>query len=213
MSAGRRRRRVPAPTAALLLALAAGACEEAGPRRAAQTLEVLGTVPPFALTGADGAPVSERDLAGRVWVANFIFTRCQGICPGLTANMKRVQTALERRGDRAVMLVSFTVDPLHDSPAVLRDYAARYGADPARWRFVSGDREALYGLVRDGFRLAVQPRPEAEVPPAGELITHSDRFVLVDPALRIRGYYHGTDPADVDRLLDDIRRLQEGGTG
>lgn len=187
-----------------------GACRDTAPRSATQTLEVLGSVPPFSLVAADGRPISERDLAGRVSVVNFVFTRCQGICPALSTHMKRVQTALERRGARDVGLVSFSVDPLHDTPAVLQDYAARFGADPTRWRFVTGDRAALYALIQDGFHLAVVPQPEGREPAAGELITHSDRFVLVDPSLQIRGYYHGTDAADVDRLLADIDTLRGG---
>jgi len=205
--------RLPFPTVAVALVAAGvllGACRDAPPRPATQSLEVLGTVPAFTLVAADGRPITERDLAGRVWVADFVFTRCQGICPALTTHMKRVQTALERAGARDVGLVSFSVDPLHDTPAVLQEYAARFGADPTRWRFVSGDRAAMYALIQDGFHLAVVPQPEGREPAAGELITHSDRFVLIDPSLQIRGYYHGTDAADVDRLLADIETLRGG---
>lgn len=198
--------------AAVVVAIAVllAACREAGTDRTGATLDRLGTVPPFALVGADGRAIGERDLAGRIWVADFIFTRCGGICPVLTNQMKRVQTALDRAGMHDVGLVSFSVDPLHDTPAVLREYAARFGADTGRWRFVTGDRAALYALVQDGFRLAVEPQPEGQEPAAGELITHSDRFVLVDSALQIRGYYHGTEATDVDRLLADISILRGG---
>lgn len=185
------------------------ACTDKSEGPSGATLEALGTVPPFSLVTDDERPFTERDLAGRTWVADFVFTRCGGICPALSTQMKRLQTTLDRAGMRDVGLVSFSVDPLHDTPGVLRDYATRFGADPQRWRFVTGNRAALYALVRDGFRLAVEPQPEGVTPAAGELITHSDRFVLVDPALQIRGYYHGTDAADVDRLLADIAALRQ----
>jgi len=186
-----------------------GACQKGGSTAA---LPVLGTVPAFTLMADSGQPISASDLAGHVWVADFVFTRCQGICPALTTHMKRVQTTLEGGDARAVRLVSFSVDPLHDTPPVLRAYAERFGANPERWQFVTGDRAALYALIQDGFMLAVVPQPEGREPGAGELITHSDRFVLVDGSLQIRGYYHGTDAADVDRLLADIHTLTGGST-
>jgi protein SCO1/2 len=89
----------------------------------------------------------------------------------------------------------------------LRAYAERYGADPGRWLFLTGDREAIARLVRDGFRLSIAELPPGERERSPEPITHSDRFALVDSQLRIRGYYHGTDPDDVARLEEDLRRL------
>jgi cytochrome oxidase Cu insertion factor (SCO1/SenC/PrrC family) len=100
-----------------------------------------------------------------------------------------------------VGLVSITVDPGHDTPAVLAEYATVHGAGPG-WRFVTGERDAIARLLRDGFHVAFAD----DGPPTGP-ITHSDRFVLVDRALRIRGYYHGNDPDDLRRLADDARRL------
>jgi protein SCO1/2 len=104
--------------------------------------------------------------------------------------------------------VSISVDPEHDDPAVLREYAARFGADPARWRFLTGETPAIERLVRDGFRLSLATLPEAERAGHPEPITHSDRFVLVDGELRIRGYYHGTDDDDLARLERDLAGLR-----
>ena len=170
-------------------------------------LPVLGTVPAFALTNSDGAPLSQQQLAGSVWVADFIFTQCPGMCPVLSAQMARVQKALP---SSAVRLVSFSVDPKNDTPEALRAYADRFGADQDRWLFVTGQRDALYDLIQRGFRLAVAERSEAEARDGDGLITHSDRFVLVDGDLQIRGYYHGMDDADVERLMRDIHKLERG---
>jgi cytochrome oxidase Cu insertion factor (SCO1/SenC/PrrC family) len=105
-------------------------------------------------------------------------------------------------GDDPVRLVSLSVDPGHDTPAVLTEYAERYRAGP-NWLFLTGSRDTIAGLLRDGFRVAFADGG----PPAGP-ITHSDRFVLVDRDLRVRGYYHGNDQADLDRLVADARRLR-----
>jgi cytochrome oxidase Cu insertion factor (SCO1/SenC/PrrC family) len=168
-----------------------------------RTLPVLGVVPPFALTERAGTPFTADRLAGRVWIADFVFTRCPDFCPALTARMAGLQKTLPPGRD-AVLLVSFSVDPSHDSPEVLRDYAARAGAGDG-WLFVTGARDAMATLLRDGFRVAF-----ADDGPAASPITHSDRLVLVDRQLRIRGYYHGTDPADVARLVRDAEALRDG---
>jgi len=169
----------------------------------AADLPVLGTVPAFTLTAGDGRPMSADDLRGQVWIADFIFTRCPTQCPMLTTNMAKLQAALPADRSGAVRLVSFTVDPGHDTPEVLRAYAERFGADGSRWAFLTGDREALYALIRDGFHLAVAEEPGRE-----GMITHSDRFILVDRDLRIRGYYSGSDPEGNARVVRDAARLR-----
>lgn len=192
-----------------LLLAAAGWAVLRSPAR--ESLPDLGTVPSFALVGSDGRAVTAESLRGRLWVADFIFTTCPGTCSLLSAQMARLQRALAERGLTDVRSVSFTVDPANDSPAVLRQYAARFEADPRRWLFVTGERAALYDLIQGGFKLAVAERSEEENTDGAGLITHSDRFVLVDAGGRVRGYYHGTDPAEVDRLLADIEKLSARG--
>lgn len=169
----------------------------------APELPVLGTVPPFALTERSGRPLRAEDLVGRVWIADFVFTRCPDVCPALTRRMARLQS-LSSDGSDAVRLVSFSVDPSHDTPDVLRVYAAHAGARDD-WLFVTGPRDAMATLLRDGFRVAFAD----DGPPAAP-ITHSDRFVLVDRDLRIRGYYHGGDAEDVERLARDATALRDG---
>jgi len=173
-------------------------------------LPVLGTLPNFTFTERSGRTVSSADLRGRVWVADFIFTNCPGICPILTQHMTRLDKALVALGAEDVRLVSFTVDPKRDTPEALRDYASRFGADPDRWLFLTGPRDALYQLIKDGFRLAVAERSEAEAD-SGELITHSDRFVLVDEQGRIRAYHRIEEPGALLRLVGDLSKLAEEG--
>lgn len=166
-----------------------------------QPLPVLGDLPAFSLTERGGTTIGAADLHGNVWIADFVFTRCPDFCPALTARMAHLQTLLPADDD-PVRLVSFSVDPTHDTPEVLATYAARAGARPT-WLFLTGPRDAVATLLRDGFHVAY-----ADDGPPTSPITHSDRFVLVDRQLRIRGYYHGTEPADVDRLARDARALR-----
>ena len=182
----------------LLVALAAG-----GAACRARTLPDLGPVPSFALTERSGQPLTAADLSGRVWVVNFIFTRCPDVCPALGARMKQLQDQVGT-GTDAVRLVSISVDPDHDTPAVLAGYADRLGAQQD-WLFATGPRADVVQLVSKGFRLAYGDGGPPDAP-----ITHSDRFVLVDRALRIRGYYHGSDADEVARLARDAAALRDG---
>lgn len=159
-----------------------------------------GPVPDFILTDQTGRSVTRASLLGSVWIADFIFTRCAGQCPLMSARMAELQRTFERAPE--VQLVSFTVDPEHDTPTVLADYARHYGASADRWRLLTGEREAVWRLAREGFRLGVGEGGTAEEP-----ITHSVRLVLVDRAGRLRGTYEATDAAAIQRLREDVRRL------
>jgi len=160
--------------------------------------EDFGAVPDFALTERSGETVTRGDLAGSFWIADFIFTRCDGMCPLLSQKM----AALDEILDSGVKLVSFSVDPSYDTPEVLDRYAARVtgAGDPGRWLFLTGPSAELYSLIGEGFHLAVAEEGEG-------LIAHSDRFVLVDPDGHIRGYYHGLDEETVDLIASDLERL------
>jgi cytochrome oxidase Cu insertion factor (SCO1/SenC/PrrC family) len=190
---------VVAVVAAGLWSLRDGAVRDAFP--------VLGTVPDFTLTERSGRPLSRADLLGKVWVADFIFTRCSGVCPLLSSRMAVLQRAL-REQEVDARLVSFSVDPTHDTPEELRRYAMNFGADPSRWLFLTGPRAALYDLIGKGFLLSVAER-DPRGGDEGELITHSDRFVLVDRQARIRGYYHGTEEEPMSRLVTDVAILAQ----
>ena len=168
----------------------------------APALADFGPLPHFELTRETGAAVADADLTGRVWIADFIFTRCAGPCPRMSAQMAAVQTSLADQP--RIALVTFTVDPEFDTPEVLSDYSRESGADPARWMFLTGHRHDIYPLALHGFKLAIDADPNDE-----RAIIHSTKFVLVDAARHIRGYYDGTDPADVARLTRDAAGLAQ----
>ena len=166
----------------------------------------MGALPAFALIERSGRSLTRDDLAGQPWVADFIFTRCSGMCPALSTRMAELRRRAREQGLRA-RLVSFSVDPLHDTPEVLRDYATHFAGADDNWLFVTGERDQLYQLISQGFRLSVAEREGQATADPGELITHSDRFVLVDGEGRIRGYYHGIDADAVPALLRDLAAL------
>lgn len=164
-------------------------------------LPVYGRVPDFTLIDQAGQPLTLASLKGRPWIADFIFTSCAGTCPQMTARMSSLQGKIPPE----VHLVSVSVDPERDTPPVLAEYAARHGADPARWHFLTGKPEAIVPLVSQGFRLSY-----AEGTDPAEPIIHSIRFVLVDGGGAIRGYYDSTEPAQLDRLVRDAGALSAG---
>jgi protein SCO1/2 len=168
------------------------------------TLPVWGSVPGFRLITQDGRALALDDLRGKVWVANFFFTSCAGICPIMQANMQKVQEAFAR--NPRVQLVSVTVDPERDTVQVLDRYARQRGAPSDQWHFLTGEKSLIYHLAREGCKLAAM---EASAPQQGGSrdFIHSEKCVLVDTHGRIRGYYRGTDSAEVTRLIGDIRRL------
>jgi protein SCO1/2 len=166
-------------------------------RLAHHTLPKDGIVPPFQLTDQNGEMFGSQQLHGKIWIADFIYSSCPGPCPMISSRMSETQKPLR---DTDVKLVSFSVDPEHDTPAVLRDYASRLNAQPGRWHFLTGDKSVIYRLSRDGFKLAA-----AENGATGPI--HSTRMVLVDRNGVIRGYYDATDADAVTRLLADTNHL------
>jgi cytochrome oxidase Cu insertion factor (SCO1/SenC/PrrC family) len=132
------------------------------PGASSARLPVYGSVPDFALTDQTGHPVHKADLEGKVWVANFIFTSCSDECPLMTAEMAQLQSDLAHVP--ALRLVSISVDPERDTPAVLSQYADRFNVDPERWFFLTGDKRAIYRLARDGFRIGIADPAELSHP-------------------------------------------------
>ena len=185
----------------LLLALAG--CS--GGRSAPPPLDDYGPVGEFSLTERSGRTVRPADLAGKVWVASFVFTRCTGPCPQVTGTVARLQKELAEQPD--VVLVTFTVDPDHDQPNELKEYADIYRADPQRWLFLTGPREELYRLIREGFRLGVQQN-EGEARRPGNEVTHSTRLAVVDRRGRVRGYFDGRNVDEEGGPVDDVPRVR-----
>jgi cytochrome oxidase Cu insertion factor (SCO1/SenC/PrrC family) len=144
---------------------------------------VLGRAPEFALTDQDGVAFGSPDLLGEVWVANFMFTRCKATCPIQVEKLVALQGKLASHAKRAeVHLVSISVDSTHDTSEVLRRYAAANGAKTDQWRFLTGQRKAIWLLSTEGFHLPAGPDPTNEAMPIG----HSARLVVVDRRGRIR---------------------------
>lgn len=152
------------------------------------------------MTDQDGDRFTQANLEGKVWVANFIFTRCTMVCPRVTAET----AALYARSEQALPdleFVSFSVDPAYDTPEVLTRYAADQGAD---WTFLTGEADHVENLVMTGFKVAMQQVPDA--PPGGSVL-HGSHLVLVDADFNIRGYYDTYSDEAADRLLADARVL------
>lgn len=191
------------------------------PEGSADALGDYGRVPTFSLVERSGRRVTLADLRGKVWVANFIYTECTETCPLQSLQMSRIQG--EFSGSPDLRLVSITVDPGHDTAEVLSRYAERYGADPQRWLFLTGPKEVIYALAKEGFKLIVEDAgPSARLPGRPStfgprqafashgskgLILHSSRFVLVDRQGRIRAYHRTDDPESLARLRKNLRVL------
>jgi cytochrome oxidase Cu insertion factor (SCO1/SenC/PrrC family) len=164
-------------------------------------LPAYGVVPEFSLTEANGKSLRRADLREQVWIASFIFTRCAEACPAMMRQEVGVQGQLPVRDD--LRLVSFSVDPDYDSPAVLRQYAEIFGVDRSRWLFLTGDKKQIYDLAIRGFKLATEDAdPTKEMP-----ILHSAKLILVDRRGTIRGYYDSTASAELEKLVRDATKL------
>lgn len=154
----------------------------------------------FALVDQLGRTITLADVKDRIIVADFFFTTCATICPKMTTQMERVQEAY--KADDRVVILSHSVTPEMDSIPVLADYAALHRADPDRWHFLTGDRKQIYALARRSYFACLD---EGDGGPQD--FVHTENFVLVDAQRRIRGFYDGTNPTDVDRLIGDIGKL------
>lgn len=160
-------------------------------------------LPDFDLTDHTGAPFTRTGLSGHVSIVNFIFTRCDTVCPVTTMKMR---TVMDRTGDQPdIKLVSITVDPDHDSVPVLANYALAHGADPARWRFVRGDIQAIRALVEQAMRVGFDT--VGKLASGAPNISHSGHFLLVDQRGHVRGYYDSDDWGRVETLMRHARWL------
>jgi protein SCO1/2/putative membrane protein len=197
-------RRLPAGvvTAALLAACFAGR----GGGSDFDSLHVdLGPVPAFRLTDQLGRPVTRDDLLGKVWVANFFFSRCAGDCSKTNATMAKLQHDLA--GQKGVLLVGFSVDPEGDTPAVLCSYGERWGNDPKRWLMLTGPEKEMYGLIEHGFKQAVGRNKDAK---PGFEVMHTFALVVVDAKGEIRGYVDGRDITVAPRIEERVKELLAG---
>jgi protein SCO1/2 len=199
--------KLPARIAAFalgLLVLAAMACQQPQPPP-----DVYGRAPAFSLVDQTGAAFTSEELQGRAVLMDFVYTHCTDACPLLSATFAQTQRQLADAGllGSRVMLVSISVDPEHDSPPVLAEYAQQFKADAAAWRFLTGDWDQVYDVLT-GLKLATKPpRPQSGLPaPDGTELSHTTRVVLIDPQGQVRAYLDGSD-ATADDLVKAARRV------
>lgn len=165
---------------------------------------VYHTIPDFSFIDQNGKAFDQKEVQGKIHVADFFFTRCGNptLCPRMGAELKRVQNYL--KDDPEVEIVSYTVDPEYDTPEVLQAYAQSYEADPEQWHFLTGDKKQIYDLAFRGYRVNAMEEGSSVNPD----FLHATKFILVDKQGRIRGYYEGIDAEEVDRLMLEIDILK-----
>ncbi len=156
----------------------------------------------FSLINQNGDIITQENYSNKIYVADFFFTTCQTICPIMTDHMREIQDALAE--DQEVMLLSHSVTPEIDSVAQLKRYAKLKGVDDTKWNLVTGDKKQIYKLARQSY-MAVKTAGSGD---QYDMI-HTENFMLIDKKLQIRGYYDGTDPEDIERLLEDISVLKK----
>lgn len=171
---------------------------EQNPRSEGSVLAVFGEAPNFSLTERSGRALARRDLVGKPWIADFIFTSCAGQCPLMSLQMAGLQKQFS--SESGLHFVSFTVDPERDTPEVLAQYADRYGAQKERWFFLTGPKPEIDRIMK-GFFLS----------PADQPAMHSIRFILVDRQGRLRSYYDSSDPQSMKQLIHDAKILIKTG--
>lgn len=157
----------------------------------------------FAFTDQEGKTITEKDVAGKIYVVEYFFTTCKGICPKMNEQMDRVYKTF--RGNKDVMILSHTVDPIKDTVAAMKEYSLRFEADPQQWKFLTGSKKELYDMAR--YSYLVTAADDTMVVDIESDFIHTDRFVLVDKNGHIRGQYEGTDPGKVNQLIGDMKGL------
>jgi protein SCO1/2 len=172
-----------------------------GSKVSTHSAHFYGEVPDFALVEKNGYPITKADLLGNNWIADLIFTRCQGQCPFMTQKMIELRKRVPK--NEKLKWVSISVDPSWDTPQVLSEYAKKYHADFDDWLFLTGDKEKVFSLIRKGFRLGL----EEEGGSVAEPIIHSNRFILVDREGKICGMYPATDEEALQKLQQDVMKL------
>lgn len=165
-----------------------------------ERLPILFDVPDFSFTDQNSATLKRDELKGHVWIAAFIFTNCPGVCPMMSAKMAALENAVT---DSRVNLVSISLDPERDTPAILKQYAEKINADEKRWHFLTGDKTKIYDL-------AAEMKVTAQAATAEKPIVHSEKLILVDQSGHIRGYYSSTNEDDMKQLATDASDLAAG---
>lgn len=157
----------------------------------------------FSATTQDNKSFSLKDVKGKIWVADFVFTNCADVCPPMTSNMTKLQKMVKDEGHKNVEFVSFSVDPTVDTSEKLTNYAKQYGADFRNWTFLTGyDQAYIENYARDTFKTLVKK------PQEGDQVIHQTYFYLVGPDGKIKKSYSGFKDVPFDEIIDDIKTLQ-----
>lgn len=160
-------------------------------------------VAPFSFINQDGKTITNEDIKGKICVVEYFFATCKGMCPRMNEHMEKVYKAF--RGNKQVLILSHTVDPLRDTAQALKAYSLRFDADPQQWMFLTGDKKQLYDMARYSYLIS------ADDDTAGISIDkdfiHDKHYALVDGYGRIRGFYDGLDDASITKLITDINTL------
>lgn len=162
------------------------------------------TIVDFSFKNQDNKTITQKDIEGKVFVAEYFFTTCQSICPIMNDQMQRVQK--EFKGNSKVKILSFTVDPDVDTVEQMKHYSKQQHAVSGQWQFLTGKKEDLYSLARKSF-FVLKPAEVENQGDVGSDFIHTNNFVLVDQQKRIRGYYDGTSEKEVSVLIKDIELL------
>lgn len=162
------------------------------------------TIGDFSFLNQEGKVITQNEIDGKVFVAEYFFTTCPTICPVMNHQLTRVQKAFA--DEEQFRILSFTVNPEVDTVAQMKRYAEEHHANSKQWHFLTGEKEELYGLARKSF-FVLKPAEAANLGDAGNDFIHTNNFVLVDKHRRIRGYYDGTSASAVDSLIYDVGRL------
>ncbi len=165
---------------------------------ASMTTPPIAEVPDFSFTTQQGQTLTKQDLLGKVWVVDFVFTRCAGPCPIMASRMAELASKVAKLPN--VKLVSISVDPSYDTPEVLAQYAANIHADPKQWYFLTGPSEAITTFIQRGMKQPLVTEP-------GSMPTHSTRFMVVDQSGMIRTCHDISDPEMIQKVLIDVGNL------
>jgi protein SCO1/2 len=198
-------------TVLLALSLIIGSCKPKsnglllpiyGEKKASGLDTVYHTIKPFFFTNQYNERITEKTVEHKIYVADFFFATCQSICPQMSSQLVHVQDAFKK--DKDVLILSHTVNPMHDTVEVLNGYAQSYGALKDKWHFLTGNKKEIYALAKDSYLVNAL---EDDGTPEGFL--HTELFILIDTHRRIRGMYDGTDSVSVNKLIADIKLLKQ----
>ena len=164
------------------------------------------TIGDFSFKDQTGQLFTQKQLKGKVFVAEYFFTTCGTICPKMNVQMQRIQEAFN--SNYKVQILSFTVNPAVDTVEQMQRYANEHSANAKQWHFLTGEKDKLYDLARKSF-FVLKPAEAENQGDVGSDFIHTNNFVLVDQKMRIRGYYDGTSIKEVDKLIHDIEHLLE----